>query len=283
MRAVVIVVTGVLIAAWTIIGATSLANVSTEVVAVEPATAASEAASDVPAALKPTPTPSPTPTPTPTATSLPVAPVGSFVLGDSISLSIAPELSRLGYPIVGKVGQSASVPYLIEHLSSPAAQQAPAWVIVLGTNNAGDEEDVEEVREWVRTIRELRTKGAKQDVFWVTPHRPETYRGGMSAWTLQDLNARLHELAAERDWLTVLDFATTAEQRLEWFEQDGQHLHPDERGQAHLVELIAGIDPVLVDDPAPITTIAPPSPRPSPPAEANDDMQDYSDVEFSNE
>ena len=102
------------------------------------------------------------------------APVGSFVLGDSISLSagIGPVLGRYGYPVVGLVGQSVSDGYLTTHLSSPAAQAAPAWVIELGTNNRGDESDVARLTHYVDLIDSLRTPGAKQRVLWVTPYRP---------------------------------------------------------------------------------------------------------------
>jgi hypothetical protein len=222
-----------------------------------PVPASSSAATSSPT-VPATPLPSVSPTPEP----LPTAPVGSFVLGDSISLSIAPALSRLGYPVVGKVGQSARSPYLAEHLSSAAAQAAPAWVIVLGTNNPGNEEDIASVREWVRTIRGLRS--ADQQVFWVTPYRPSTYSGGMSAWTLDALNAELAAIAERRDWLTLLDFASIAEE--EWYAQDGQHLHPDLTGQEALVRLIAGADATPAEAPAPITTIAPPEPDPTTPA-----------------
>lgn len=293
VRLAIIVVTGIAVAAWGVVAAGSLAEVTVDVAAAEAGASTAQApppddvsasASPVPDAddvaptattAPPAPTPEPTPTPTP-------APVGAFVLGDSISLSIAPALSRLGYPVTGKVGQSASTAYLTEHLSSSAAQDAPAWVIVLGTNNPGSVDDVERMKEWIRTIRELRTKGARQDVYWVTPHRPEAYTGGMSRWTLDDFNARLHDLAASREWLTVLDFAATADDNAAWFEQDGQHLHPDADGQAHLIELIAGLEARPVDSPAPITTIAPPKPSPSATPE-DDEAAFYSEFEFSND
>lgn len=289
MRTAIIVVTGLAVAAWGVVAASSLTEVSVDVAAAEASVSTSPAA---PSAAAPTPSsPAASPVaasvvdPSPAAPSpLPPgpAPVGAFVLGDSISLSIAPALSRLGYPVTGKVGQSASTAYLSEHLSSAEAQSAPAWVIILGTNNPGDPQDVDRMREWMRTIREKRTKGARQDVYWVTPHRPEAYTGGMSDWTLDDFNARLRELAASREWLTVLDFATTAGSNDQWFEQDGTHLHPDADGQAHLVELIAGPDAAPADSPAPVTTIAPP--EPSPTASPNDDdAAFYSEFEFSND
>jgi len=293
MRAAIIVVTGIAVAAWGVVAAASLAEVSVDVAAVEASGSGSPSAprGTAPSEVAPAPTSTtpreiaPTTDPSRVAPSpLPPdpAPVGSFVLGDSISLSIAPALSRLGYPVTGKVGQSASTAYLTEHLSSDSAQSAPAWVIVLGTNNPGNEQDLESMSEWIRTIRELRTKGARQDVYWVTPHRPEAYTGGMSNWTLNHFNDRLNELAATREWLTVLDFATTAASNDAWFAQDGQHLHPDADGQAHLIELIAGPEATPVDSPAPITTIAPPEPSPSP-SPREGDAEFYSEFEFSND
>lgn len=305
MRAAIIVVTGIAVAAWGVVAASSLAEVSVDVAAAEAtastsasmSTSPSTSASTSPPPSEPGPAEPSSPStaagtaaattvdPTPVVPSaLPSgpAPVGAFVLGDSISLSIAPALSRLGYPVTGKVGQSASTAYLAEHLSTEAAQSAPAWVIVLGTNNPGDDQDVERMREWIRTIREKRTKGARQDVFWVTPHRPEAYVGGLSDSTLDDFNARLMDFAATREWLTVLDFAGTAASNDQWFEQDGQHLHPDADGQAHLIELIAGPDPRPADSPAPVTTIAPPEPSPSAPP-SDDDAAYYSEFEFSND
>lgn len=293
VRATIIVVTGIAVAAWGVVAASSLAEVSVDVAAVEAPAEESPTApgAAAPSEVAPTPTSSTrgeaavSPEPSPLAPS-PLtpgpAPVGSFVLGDSIGLSIAPTLSRLGYPVTGKVGQSAATAYLAEHLSSDSAQAAPAWVIVLGTNNPGNEQDLERMRDWIRTIRELRTKGARQDVYWVTPHRPEAYSGGMSEWSLADFNDRLKELAATREWLTVLDFATAAGSNEVWFAQDGQHLHPDADGQAHLIELIAGTGATPVDSPAPITTIAPPKPSPAPPSEEGD-AEFYSEFEFSND
>lgn len=279
-----------------VVAATSLSDGSLTGVAVaEPTAPAAETApTGEPAPASPTPaattlagTPAPTPASSsmsaasPTSLSLtpaPVrtAPVGAFVLGDSISLSIAPALSLLGYPVTGKVGQSAATPYLSEHLSSPEAQQAPAWVIVLGTNNPGDEEDLASVEEWLRTIRSLRSPG--QEVFWVTPYRPSTYTGGMSAWTLDALSERLRAEGIARPWLTVLDYASIAQE--EWYALDGQHLHPDAVGQAALVNLIAGVGAPPADRPAPITTIAPP-PRPEPGTGDPTPVEDES-MEFSN-
>ena len=87
------------------------------------------------------------------------APVGSFVLGDSISLSagVGPVLARLGYPVMGIVGQSASDTYLRTHLSGATAQAAPAWVIALGTNNTADPADVARLAGWVELIDSLRS------------------------------------------------------------------------------------------------------------------------------
>ena len=181
------------------------------------------------------------------------APVGSFVLGDSIALGVAPQLTRLGYPVVGIVGRAATEAYLREHLTTPLAQQAPAWVIVLGTNNRGDDADVARLEGLVDLVDSLRTDGARQRVYWVTPHRDSRYAGGMAGWTLDAFGAELDRLAGERRWLEVIDFAATA------------RLHPDTRGQGVLAALIAGPDAVPVDIPAPLFSGSPtPEPEPEP-------------------
>lgn len=253
--------------------------------------------SPVPTALIDTPTPSPstaassstTPTPTPTP-STPVSPLaatpspappGSFVLGDSISLSIAPALSQRGFDVTGKVGQSASVEYLRTHLASPAAQEAAAWVVMLGTNNRGDESDLAELRSWIREIRTARESRPRQHVYWVTPHRPEDYRGGMSTHTLDALTAALRTEAARRPWLTVLDFDALAREHPEWFAQDGARLHPDAEGQAALVNLIAGPNAPLAETAGSIVEI--PRPTPSPTAPEAADEPSFPAEEFSNE
>ena len=223
--------------------------------------------------LSPTPNPSASasaspstllsPSPTPPANAAVLggpAPVGSFVLGDSVILSprVAPVLSAYGYPVVGLVGQSASETYLRTHLSSPEAQAAPAWVIELGTNNSGDATTVAKVAEWVDLIDSLRTPGAKQKVFWVTPHRAAAYRGGSSEYTLEAVNLELARVATEHRWLRLIDFDAIAAANPTWFDEDNaMHLHPDEQGQAALVALIVGDDPVAASEPAPIITAMP--------------------------
>lgn len=191
------------------------------------------------------------------------APVGSFVLGDSIALGVAPQLTRLGYPVVGIVGRAASETYLREHLATPLAQQAPAWVIVLGTNNRGDDADVAGLEGLIGVIDSLRTPGARQRVFWVTPHRDPRYAGGLAGWNLAAFGAELDRLAGERPWLEVIDFAATAQLHPEWYDADAGRLHPDGRGQGVLAALIAGPDAVPVEIPAPVFSGAP-SPPPGP-------------------
>jgi GDSL-like Lipase/Acylhydrolase family len=192
------------------------------------------------------------------------APVGSFVLGDSISLSVGPTLARLGYPVMGVVGQSASEAYLRTNLATPTAQAAPAWVIVLGTNNTADPADVARLAGWVDLIDSLRSPGARQKVYWVTPHRPPSYLGSKSRWTLDDFNTELRRLDEEHGWLRIIDFDAVAKAHSEWFDQDtAMHLHPDSRGQGVLVALIAGPDAVPVEIPAPLFT-GPPTPSPEP-------------------
>ena len=202
--------------------------------------------------------PSPSPSPTPTSVVAPEAlgapaPVDSLVLGDSISLGIANALSGYGYPVIGLVGQSASSGYLREHLSSPLAQAAKTWVIELGTNNSGSPEDVANLPDLIDLIDSLRTPGAKQQVRWVTPHRPPTYIGTKTAYNLDAFNAELSLLAMSRTWLRILDFDALAKAHPEWFEQDtAMHLHPNSDGQAALIALITGPAPAPVTSRAPI-------------------------------
>lgn len=219
-----------------------------------PAPTASAAATPPPALLSPSAAPSATPSATgivdPAAIGSP-APVGALVLGDSISLSIANELSGYGYPVIGLVGQSASENYLRMHLSTALAQTAETWVIVLGTNNSGSPEDVAALERLVDVIDGLRTPGAKQQVRWVTPHRPEAYVGGRTAYNLDAFNLELSRLAADRRWLRILDFDSLAKANPEWFDADtAMHLHPDQSGQDALVALITGPAPVAADTPA---------------------------------
>jgi hypothetical protein len=165
---------------------------------------------------------------------------------------------------MGIVGQSASDTYLRTHLSSPTAQAAPAWVIVLGTNNTADPADVARLAGWVELIESLRSPGARQKVYWVTPHRPPTYVGSKSTWNMDAFNAELRRLDGELGWLRIIDFDAVAKAHPEWFEQDtAMHLHPDAAGQGVLVALIAGPDAVPVEIPAPLFT-GPPTPGPEP-------------------
>jgi len=208
------------------------------------------------------------------------APVGAFVLGDSISLSIAPDLSRLGYPVTGRVGQSANAEFLQAQLSTVTAQQAPAWVIVLGTNNRGDTDDIARLDEWLRTIHRLRSGKPRQHVYWVTPHRPAEYDGGLRNFDLGEFNAALKEAADQRRWLDVIDFTSAATAHPEWFAQDGARLHPGVDGQAALIDLIAGPDAPLADQSRAITTLTWPTPTPEPEV-ADEEPMDA--VEFTNE
>ncbi len=209
------------------------------------------------------------------------APVGSFVLGDSISLTVAPTLSRLGYPVTGRVGQTITSDFLHQHLASSTAQEAPAWVIVLGTNNRGDDADIARLEEWLSTIKGLRSGRPRQHVYWVTPHRPDQYNGGLRDHDLDAFNDALRAAAAERRWLHVLDFTTPASENPEWFAQDGGRLHPGEEGQAALAALIAGTDAPLAYQPRAITELTWPTPEPS--LELTEEQEVYQDLEFSNE
>lgn len=192
------------------------------------------------------------------------APVGSFVLGDSISLSVAPTLSRLGYPVTGRVGQPITTEFLRQHLASSTAQSAPAWIIVLGTNNRGDETDIARLDDWLATIKDLRSGRPRQQVYWVTPHRPAEYRGGLREYDLDPFNDALDAAAQERRWLHVLDFSAMADLHPEWFAQDGGRLHPGDDGQAALAALIAGPDAAPADQPRAITELSWPTPTPTP-------------------
>ena len=171
------------------------------------------------------------------------APVGSFVLGDSILLSpgVGPVLQQRGYLVAGTVGQGASSGYLTENLTTGEALTAPAWVIELGTNNSGDPATVAALEGMVDLIDELRDDVGPQHVYWVLPYRPAEYVGGMSAYSLDAFEAEIERLAKERTWLTALDFASAARANPQWFDADNaMHLHPDEVGQDYLLRLIAG-------------------------------------------
>jgi hypothetical protein len=183
------------------------------------------------------------PRPQPGLASSTAAPVGSFVLGDSISLTpgVGPVLSSMGYTVVGIQGQSVTDYYLSSNLSSAAAQSAPAWVIELGTNNSGGPAAVAQLSAWVDMIDALRSNS--QQVFWVLPYRPPAYSGGQAVFNLDAFDAELSRLAAEKDWLTTLDFAGLARSNPQWFDEDtAMHVHPDANGQAALLRLIAGWD-----------------------------------------
>ena len=171
------------------------------------------------------------------------APVGSLVLGDSLLLSagVGPVLQERGYIVAGTVGRGVSDGYLLDYLPTEPAQDAPAWVIELGTNNPGDPGTVARLEGWVDLIDSLRNPDDPQHVYWVLPYRPEEYHGPMDGFTLDGFNAELVRLADERPWLTVLDFAGAAEVNPQWFAADtAMHLHPDAEGQSHLLRLIAG-------------------------------------------
>lgn len=217
-----------------------------------PATGTPTTAAPSPSAVSPTPTPTPTSVVAPEAVGSP-APVDSLVLGDSISLGIASDLSTYGYPVIGRVGQSASSAYLREHLSSDLAQRARTWVIVLGTNNSGSPEDVAALPDLVALIDSLRTPGAKQQVRWVTPHRPDAYIGTKTAYNLDAFNAELSLLAMSHPWLRILDFDILAKANPEWFDDDrAMHLHPNADGRAALVALITGQAPAPASSRAPV-------------------------------
>ena len=220
-------------------------------------TTVSPASTPPPPLLSPSASPTPTGVVDPAAVGTP-APVGALIVGDSISLSVANELSRYGYPVIGLVGQSASEGYLRMHLSTALAQAAETWVIVLGTNNSGSPDDVAQLDRLVDVVDGLRTPGAKQQVRWVTPHRPDAYVGGRSAYDLDAFNAELSRLATERRWLRILDFDSLARANPQWFDADtAMHLHPDQDGQDALVALITGPAPVAADTPAVVIDAAP--------------------------
>ncbi len=196
------------------------------------------------------------------------------MLGDSISLGVGPRLARLGYPVTGRVGQSVTDDYLTTYLTTPDAQQAPAWVLILGTNNPGDAGDIARIDGWLDELDTLRLAADGQDVYWVTPYRDPRYSGGLDEAALDGFNAELARQAALRPWLHVIDFAAAAAFHPEWFDADGAHLHPDDAGYGVLAAMVAGPDAVPLLSPAPLQTLdgpgstpAPttrPTPRPSP-------------------
>jgi hypothetical protein len=225
-------------------------------------TAPDDAARVTASAISPAPAPAPASSPADDAAGLAAspaptlgstAPVGSLVLGDSISLGAAPFLTRLGYPVVGRVGQPVSDGYLETYLSTPEAKDAPAWVLVLGTNNPGA--DAARIGGWLDVLEGLRPAAALPDVYWVTPYRDPRYSGGLAGQDLQEFNAELARQASVRPWLHVIDFATVAALHPEWFDADGTHLHPDQAGYGVLTGLIAGADAVPLLTPAPVQTL----------------------------
>ena len=110
-------------------------------------------------------------------------------------------------------------------------------------------------------------------MYWVTPHRPPSYIGSKSRWTLDAFNAELKRLDAAYGWLRVIDYDAVARMHPEWFEQDtAMHLHPDSSGQGVLVALIAGPDAVPVEIPAPLFS-GPPEPGPEPETFDNSSLQ----------
>ncbi len=135
---------------------------------------------------------------------------------------------------------------------------------MLGTNNTADPADAARLAGWVDLVDSLRSPEVRQKVYWVTPHRPPSYVGSKSRWTLDDFNTELRRLDDEHRWLRVIDFDLVAKAHPEWFEQDtAMHLHPDAAGQGVLVALIAGPDAAPVEIPAPLFT-GPPTPSAEP-------------------
>lgn len=203
------------------------------------------------------------------------APTGTFVLGDSIILGsgVGPRLAQFGYTVVGVVGQSATETYLRTHLSSLAAQSARTWVIELGTNNPGDPADVARLDRLVQVVDELRTDGAAQQVYWVTPYRPPSSGVLLGANALDGYIIELARLAGQNRWLRLVDWAGTARLHPEWFSQDGMRLHPDAVGQAVLLALIAGPDATPVSTPSPLLTPGPASQVPEPETFSNSTLR----------
>ena len=127
-------------------------------------------------------------------------------------------------------------------------------MIVLGTNNAGDESDLVRLADAIEVVGTLRNPSNPQEVYWVTPYRDPRYTGELSGTDLGAFNAALAEAAARLDWLHVVDFAGAAAFHPQWFDADGSHLHPDEVGNAVLAALVAGPDAVPLLTPEPVSS-----------------------------
>lgn len=137
-----------------------------------------------------------------------------FVVGDSLTVGVAPNLRRALAPHTSVVKVDARVsratPEGISRLHSEAAQRANIWVVALGTN---DSPSASRTRANVNRI--LRLAGPERAVVWVNVVRPGGYHR---------VNNELRRLDARRSSLTVLDWASIVQRKRGLLAGDGVHL-----------------------------------------------------------
>jgi lysophospholipase L1-like esterase len=151
-----------------------------------------------------------------------------YVVGDSITYlseaSIAADLSKAGYqPTIRatpgvKIGQSQA------EIASLAQKQPWTWIIELGTNDAGAQDNV-----WPEQfLAEWSLVSAAKCVIYVTV----SSRAGSVA---QQIDASMQKLAAAHPNVHLLDWGTIEYQNPAWVTGDG--IHPTPAGQAALAAL----------------------------------------------
>ena len=138
--------------------------------------------------------------------------VGSvWVIGDSLTSGserhIETAYLQRGQAVSIVAGQNWRAADAVARADSPAARQARAWVVALGTNDTP-----EQLRE---TGRALLRKAGDRQVAWINVARPED----------QDrVNGVLSQLAEQHAGMRVVDFAALASARPDSFDPDGVHM-----------------------------------------------------------
>lgn len=151
-----------------------------------------------------------------------------YVVGDSITYlseaSISADVSNAGYqPTISatpgvKIGQSQA------EITALAQNQPWAWIIELGTNDAGARDTV-----WPQQLlAEWSLVSPAQCVLYVTV----SPRAGPVA---QQINASLQQLAAAHSNVHLIDWGNVEYQNPGWVSGDG--IHPSPAGQAALAAI----------------------------------------------
>jgi lysophospholipase L1-like esterase len=151
-----------------------------------------------------------------------------YVVGDSITYlseaSISADLSNAGYqPQISatpgvKIGQSQA------EITALAQSQPWAWIIELGTNDAGAQDTV-----WPEQfLAEWSVVSSAKCVIYVTV----SPRAGPVA---QQIDASMQQLAGSHSNVHLLDWGTIEYQNPSWVNADG--IHPTPAGQATLAAL----------------------------------------------